>query len=371
MTVKNKPSLAFRKNHDEIYQGKIPSKYTRLVPYIKGNTILEVGAAEGVLSLLLAQTKGRVIGIERNEERYLEALRLQKAWKLQGKKVDNCQFFNVDIINNLNLLQDIDTFVAIRTMYYFKENMDKIFTNIAKRCKFIVLGGNKNRAIEYAKGNYIGNVAENNYYASSAGMTEIAIQYGYVLDHVISETSGEDPLVVGKKPIQKASTLPEYRLKDSLAPYLKKLNLISKESEIEVIHYKTIELTVDEVLRKSRNVIEECHIVFMGLYKQYGRNFDYKNTVYWKRFVDNGIDKKKIEEKINGFFDLYDSIRKDGFLMHKKNPVIVADLKGIMSDDFIEKKWRYHRCNGTHRLAIAKVLGIEKIPVLELIIQLN
>jgi hypothetical protein len=371
MAVKNKPSLAFRNSVDKIYQGRVPKKYTRLVPCIQGNTVLEVGAAEGVLSLLLAQGKGRVIGIERNMARFQEALKLQQAWKNQGKKVDNCYFHNVDIANNLDLLDGIDTFAAFRTIYYFKENMDKIFSEISKKCRFLVLGGNKNRAIEYKKGTYLGNVAENNYFASIAGMKEIATRYGYTVETEISENSGEDPLVVGKKMVPKASTLPEYRLRDALLPYLKKNGLASKFTDIKIVHRKQIELPTDEVLRKSRNVIDECHIKFMGLYKQYGRKFDYRNTVYWKRFVDNGIEESKIEEKVLGFFDLYDSIKSKGFLMHKKNPVIVADLKGIMSDDFVEKKWRYHRSNGTHRLAIAKVLGIEKIPVLQLVIALK
>ena len=47
-------SLEYRKNKDAIKQGQIPSKYTRLLPFIAGDRILELGAAEGVLSLLLA-----------------------------------------------------------------------------------------------------------------------------------------------------------------------------------------------------------------------------------------------------------------------------------------------------------------------------
>ena len=371
MTVRNKPSLAFRNSVDKIYQGRVPKKYTRLVPYIQGNTVLEVGAAEGVLSLLLVQDKGRVVGIERNEARFREALKLQQVWKEQGKKVDNCHFHNVDIANNLNLLEGIDTFVAIRTIYYFKENMDKIFSEISKRCRFIVLGGNKNRAVGYAKGTYIGNVAENNYFASIAGMKEIAAQYGYAIETEISENSGEDPLVVGKKAIEKASTTPEYRLRDALLPYLKKFNLVSEDSDIQIIDRKKVELPIDEVLRKSRNVIDERHIAFLNLYKEHGRNFDHKNTLYWQRFVDNGIKEDKIKEKVEGFFALFDSVKANSFLMHKKNPVVVADLKGIMTDDFVEKKWRYHRSNGTHRLAIAEVLGMKKVPVLQLVIQLK
>ncbi|OYT15995.1 MAG: hypothetical protein B7C24_10130 [Bacteroidetes bacterium 4572_77] len=364
------PSLEFRKNIDAIYAGKIPSKYTRLVPYVPGNTVFEVGAAEGVLSLLLARSKGRVIGIEKTKDRHDEAMRLRQAWKAQGYKVDNCHFFRGDVTKKLDLLENMDTFVAIRTMYYFGDNLNKIFTNVSKRCRHLVLGGNKNRALEYKKGNYKGNIGKDNYYASLDGMIEVAKTYGYAIIKTINEDTGQDPLVIARKPIQKASTLPDYRLKDSLTPYLKKFNLVKEENDILVHSYKEITLSIDEVLRKSWNVIKECHVALMEQYQQNGRSFDYTDTKYWQRLKLNNVDEKRMREKTEGFFDLFDIIKKQGFEMHKKNPVIVANLTGIVSNEFVDKKWRYHRCNGTHRLAIAKVLGIEKIPVLQLIISL-
>jgi hypothetical protein len=363
-------SLEFRKNVDDIYKGDIPKKYTRLVPYIHGNTILEVGAAEGVLSLLLARTKGRVIGIERSEERYLSALELQKTWKGLGYQVDNCQFYNIDIANSLDLLDGIDTFVAIRTMYYFGDTLDTIFTNVSQQCRFIILGGNKNRARQYTKGNYLGNIGKNNRYASLGGMETVARKYGYNIEFSISETTGIDPILVGKKSLQKASTLPEYRLRDSLLPYLKKFGLANVSKDIHIKGYTKIVLSIDDVLKKSRNVIDECHIELMYQYKLNGRSFDYRDTKYWNRLKLNNVDETRMIEKTEGFFDLYDVIKKNGFQMHKKNPVIVADLKGIMSDEFVEKKWRFHRCNGTHRLSIAKVLGIQEVPVLQLLISI-
>ena len=364
-------SLEFRKNIDSIHKGNIPKKYTRLVPHIHGNTILEVGAAEGVLSLLLARTKDKVVGIERSKERYLSALELQKTWKGLDYQVANCQFHNVDLVDNLDLLDGIDTFVAIRTMYYFGNNLDIIFTNISKQCRFIVLGGNKNRAIQYAKGNYLGNVGKNNYYATLDGMGEVARNYGYNIEYSIDEDKNVDPLLVGRKPLQKASTKPEYRLRDSLLPYLKKFRLVNVSKDICIEGYTEIVLPIDDVLKKSRNVINECHIKLMQQYKLNGRSFDYRNTKYWDRLKSNNVTESRMVEKIEGFFDLYDVIKKDGFRMHPKNPVIVADLEGIMSDEFIEKKWRFHRCNGTHRLSIAKVLGIKEIPVLQLSISIK
>ena len=50
-----------------------PEKFTRLVDLVPGQRILELGAAEGVLSLLLAQKKEKVFALELKEERHEEA----------------------------------------------------------------------------------------------------------------------------------------------------------------------------------------------------------------------------------------------------------------------------------------------------------
>ena len=50
-------SLAYRTNRKAIWRGEIPEKYTRLVDLVPGERVLELGAAEGVLSLLLAQKR--------------------------------------------------------------------------------------------------------------------------------------------------------------------------------------------------------------------------------------------------------------------------------------------------------------------------
>ena len=364
-------SLAFRKNKEGIYQRKIPDKYKRIIPYIKGNTVLEIGAAEGVLSLLLAQEKDKVIAVERHKDRYEEALQLKEAWSKLGYKVDNCHFINGDIKDNFHLLEGIDTVVAVRVIYYFGKDLNNIFLNLSKRCKFIVLVGNINRSKKYQQGEYIGSIGKDNYYASSKGMIEVLRTHRYGIHQSVLENSNLDPIIVGKKTIQKPSTMPDYRLKESVFPYLKKFELIEEQNDITVISYDDITLPIDEVLRKSWNVIEPCHVALLNLYKEKGKNYDYTTTNYWNRFVTNGISIERIKDKMYRFFNLFDRIKKEGFRADKKNPITVCDLKGIMTDKFIEKKWRYHRCNGTHRLSIAKVLGIKEVPILLMTIKLE
>ena len=67
-------SLAFRKNKEDIFKGKPPEKYLRILPYVGGSKVLEFGAAEGVLSLLMSESKDRVIAVERNRSRLEEGL---------------------------------------------------------------------------------------------------------------------------------------------------------------------------------------------------------------------------------------------------------------------------------------------------------
>ena len=70
-------SLEYRRNRDAILGGDIPEKYTRLIDLVPGDRVLELGAAEGVLSLLLARTKASVIALEKKDHRHEEAQRLQ------------------------------------------------------------------------------------------------------------------------------------------------------------------------------------------------------------------------------------------------------------------------------------------------------
>ncbi|HWV58719.1 MAG TPA: hypothetical protein VNZ57_14780, partial [Longimicrobiales bacterium] len=84
-------SLAFRRNRAAIERGDVPEKYTRIVTHVPGQKILEIGAAEGVLALLLARDKERVYALERNERRHTEALRLQALWRERGLPVDRCE----------------------------------------------------------------------------------------------------------------------------------------------------------------------------------------------------------------------------------------------------------------------------------------
>lgn len=184
-------SLAYRKNEAAILAGKVPEKYTRLLPYIDGSRIVEAGSAEGVLACLLVREGKSVTAIEANEGRHQAAKRLALTWGIASP-----EFVNGRIENSLHHLAGADTFVAVRAIYYWGEHLDTVFAEVAKHCLNVVLCGNKNRAAWWRQGIPNRNDKADNYYASAEGMRALLERHGYAI--VQEETEG-DPIVVGRK----------------------------------------------------------------------------------------------------------------------------------------------------------------------------
>lgn len=191
-------SLAFRKNEQSIRDGYVPEKYMRLLPYIPGEHILEIGSAEGVLALSLARLgKKSIIALERKKERHEAALKLRDEWFQRFRFDRHLKLVHIhgDICDNLDLLQGLVTLVAVRMIYYLGEELDAVFAEAAKQqVKNIVLCGNKNRATWWRAGVPNRNDRADNYYASHEGMTDLLLRHGYHIKTVVEEG---DPIVVG------------------------------------------------------------------------------------------------------------------------------------------------------------------------------
>lgn len=185
-------SLAFRKNEDAILRGDVPEKYTRLLPYIPGDRILEIGSAEGVLALLLSKEGKRVTALERNPDRHRAAIALKQRW---GDK--RAIFFQGDIAEKLYHLDGKDTLVAVRMIYYLGDQLDTVFAEIAKKVPNVVLCGNGNRAKRWRLGIRDETKADN-YYASREGMVDLLTRHGYHIEKVVPDG---DEIVVGRKDV--------------------------------------------------------------------------------------------------------------------------------------------------------------------------
>jgi hypothetical protein len=176
----------------------VPEKYLRLLPFIGGGSILEIGAAEGVLSLLLADRdpKALVTALEMRPERYAAALDLQERWRALGKRVGGCAMLCGDIGSYMDLLWGADTLVASRMIYYLRDSVHDVFEVVGARVPNVVLAGNANRARMYADGVKDG-LGPFNYYASVEGMSDVLTRAGYTIGSVI--TDGGDPIVTGHR----------------------------------------------------------------------------------------------------------------------------------------------------------------------------
>lgn len=193
-------SLSYRKNAEAVWRGDAPDKYRRLLPHITGKHILEMGAAEGVLALLLADRDpdAHVMGLEMSPERHEVALALKERWLKLGKRVQRCDMVQGDIRSSFSLLYGVDTFVAIRAIYHLRESIDAVFDAVALRVPNVVLCGNPNRARRYTSGESEkkDNLGAFNYYAGVEGMKDVLETHGYTIGTVVSEG---DPIVTGHR----------------------------------------------------------------------------------------------------------------------------------------------------------------------------
>ena len=197
-------SLAYRTNRKAIWRGDIPEKYTRLVDLVPGKRVLELGAAEGVLSLLLAQKKEKVFALELKPERHEEARRLKSSWQERGLDVGSCEMVLGNIKEQLHLLKSVDTLLAVRSIYYLRADLIEVFDAVGRHVPNVVLCGNKNRARKYAEshGNPDDALGKSNYFATLEGMSSLLEGCGYTIVTSIAEG---DPIVIGAKTISPAN----------------------------------------------------------------------------------------------------------------------------------------------------------------------
>lgn len=188
-------SLAYRKNEAAILSGRAPEKYRRILPFVTGKRVIEVGSAEGVLALLLAQQGRQVAALEKSAERHEAAMKLHRKWSQFGDYPAPL-FVNGAIGDRLDLLLGRDTFVAVRAIYYFGDRLDEIFAAIADHVPEVVLCGNANRARRYHAGTPDAPLGEMNYYASAEGMRDLLARHGY---EIAAEVLEGDAIIVGRR----------------------------------------------------------------------------------------------------------------------------------------------------------------------------
>jgi SAM-dependent methyltransferase len=181
-------SLAYRKNEAAILRGEVPEKYTRILPFIAGNRIIEAGSAEGVLACLLAKQGRAVTAIEANLDRHAAAISLSRRWGVEA------EFLNARIEDSLDRLSNADCFLAVRAIYYWGAHLDTVFAAVAESVPTVVLCGNRNRADAWREGRPHAPLGEMNRYAALEGMKDVLARHGY---RITEEVTDGDEIVVG------------------------------------------------------------------------------------------------------------------------------------------------------------------------------
>lgn len=106
-------------------------------------------------------------------------------------------------------------------------------------------------------------------------------------------------------------------------------------------------INVDEGLAKNVNEVNKWHISFLN------NPQTIYNTLYYAEYLLPRFEHKAAINRAKSFLALFESIKTDGF---DGSYVFVADVSSL------NYPFKYFRFDGCHRLACAKVLGIESLP---------
>lgn len=190
--------FSYENNKREILAGKIPDRYAHLASLVPGRRVLEIGAGEGILALTLAKTKEKVYALDISPFRHQTAKKIQDAWQKKGIPVENCEMILGDVFDHIDLLPQVETVVAVRVIYHFQRDIDRIMEAIRKHAKYLVLAGNAEKAALYQNAHGQPNHPLGNFlrFATKEGMVSLLEQYGY---RIVQTVEQGDPIVIGEK----------------------------------------------------------------------------------------------------------------------------------------------------------------------------
>ena len=189
-------SVDYRKHKSLLQNGDAPEKFKRLAEIVPGDKIVDVGAGEGILSLVIAASKAKARAIDVTPRRYETGLALKEKWLSLGKTAEGCEYVLGDALADPSLLDGFDTLVASRVIYYFGDNIDRFIAQAAERVEYICLVGNASRNRRYARGKVPADIGENVKYSTPEGMKSLLQKHGF---EIIQTADFGDPIVIGRK----------------------------------------------------------------------------------------------------------------------------------------------------------------------------
>lgn len=113
-------------------------------------------------------------------------------------------------------------------------------------------------------------------------------------------------------------------------------------------------------------------LIYRGIRERFEQGHDWEETTYYTslrdRFSSEGWSKPRSEalaaERCERIEAVYETIRSEGYRSQRElngNPLHEITVNVARDGELL------YNCEGRHRLSIAKVLGVERIPVLKLV----
>ncbi len=192
---------AFEKHREEIFKGLVPERYSEIAGYVPGAKVLDVGSADGTLTVYLATSKKEVHGSEISKARFQTSLKLKKAWLQQGLISDNCTFYHRKVTDLEDLLSIVDCVVLIRVLYHLKEDADKLFSMIARKSniKYVAVCGNASKEKKLERDEPISGLEDFAVLATEKGMIDFLESHGFMIKQQVRLKSTGDCLLVGER----------------------------------------------------------------------------------------------------------------------------------------------------------------------------
>jgi hypothetical protein len=334
------------------YQSKQAVVHKQLIPEHKyfdlimqrlanGRRAIDIGCREGFMCYL-ARKWGSFdgIGIDKDKDS------IEKA-KTYIKEKGHTRFIHGNIMDNLDLLKDRDLIIMSRMLYYLQpEEIGRLFKCLKDMNNVVLVIRGRDNSGKTSPGQQLWKLKN---------VTKLLNEYGFynkiLKDDWIIGTNIDNkfPVRIMKTIGVQKSTFEE--LGDLLGTNYRQIKLTDMVEKWEDLHYW---------MPEGAGSIDSLD--FIRKYQEHGRNFDFKKTGYWYKYSSKGWKEPVIKNKISVFIRIYEKIKKEGF-----RPI--EDLPFAIDITPYPKIHRgknglplnYYLCHGTHRTAICRALGLDKI----------
>lgn len=181
-----------RENEEDILNGKIPNRYARIAPFVKGQSVVEIGCGEGLLTLAMRE-KARVLGVDVSSKRVDIARNVQK--KVYPSSLGSVSFKCENAVDFIvSRAFDYESIVFNRSFYHFSSEIPKLLNALAanKIITEIILVGNHDKRELLPEDHDLGKWIK---YSKVAGMVDALQSIGFSYEIIDDQLS--DPIVRG------------------------------------------------------------------------------------------------------------------------------------------------------------------------------